>query len=129
MDTAVLSPSRVVVPGTVRLPLSRGDYVIIKQRLNAGETMDLFERAASELDGTLNARKVGMAITVTYLLDWSLMDPEGAVIPIRDASAAEKDAALRLLDFESVMEIQKAITAHDAASRQEKKPPSIERAS
>ena len=127
---AVLNASRVVVPGTVRLPLSRGDYVVVKQRLNAGETMDLFERAAPDLDGILNPRKVGMAITTTYLLDWSLTDPEGAVIPIRGASAAEIEAAIRLLDFDSVMEIQRAITAHDAASRQEKKlPPNDERAS
>ena len=129
MDT-LAAVSRVVAPGTTRLALSHGDFLIVKQRLNAGETMDLFERAAPGLDvtasgalGKLPPAKVGLAIVTAYLLDWSLTDFDGAVIPIRGASAEEKDAALRLLDFDSLIEIMNAITAHDAATRQEKKRP------
>jgi hypothetical protein len=64
-----------------------------------------------------------MAIITAYLLDWSVTDLEGQVIPIRTASAEAKESALRLLDFDSLIEIMNAITAHDAASRQEKKHP------
>jgi hypothetical protein len=125
-----LAMSRVVTPGTTRLALSNGDFLIVKQRLNAGETMDLFERAAPDVDlttpgalGRLPPAKVGMAIITAYLLDWSVTDLEGQVIPIRTASAEAKESALRLLDFDSLIEIMNAITAHDAASRQEKKHP------
>jgi hypothetical protein len=124
--------SRLVAPGTHRLTLSNGDYLIVKKKLNAGETMDLFTRAAPDLDVTapvaltlakMPPTKVGMAIVTAYLLDWNLVDLEGAVIPIRGAADADKEAALRLLDFDSLIEVMNAITAHDAAMRQEKKHP------
>lgn len=123
MDTLVAS--RLVTPGTTRLPISDGDFLIVKQRLNAGETMDMFERAAP--DGDLMAPGAratrSLAIVTAYLLDWSLTDFDGAVIPIRGVSADEKAAAIRLLDFESLIEITNAITAHDTVMRQEKKRP------
>jgi hypothetical protein len=134
MDT--LAVSRIVTPGTTRLALSNGDFLVVKQRLNAGETMDLFERAAPDVDltaagalGRLPPAKVGMAIIPAYLLDWSLTDLEGRVIPIRGVSAEETEAALRLLDFDTLIEIMNAITAHDAATRQEKKHPNAASAS
>jgi len=135
METT-LAPSRLVTPSTARLPLSNGDFLIVKQRLNAGETLDLFERAGPDHDLTqpgaiqkIPATKVGMAIVTAYLLDWSLTDQDGAVIPIHGVSPAEKEAALRLLDFDSLIEIMNAITAHDAAMRQEKKRHASESAS
>ena len=133
METAVLSPSRVVVPGTIRLPLSRGDYLIVKQRLNAGETLDLFARvellAGAGLDDTvsevtrrlLKVQKLPLVFVTTYLIDWILTDLDGAVIPVRGQSADAIDAALRLLDYDSLVEVQNACMAHDAATRQEKK--------
>ena len=132
-----LAMSRIVVPGTTRLALSNGDFLIVKQRLNAGETMDLFERAAPDVDLTAGAAalaklppaRVGMAIITAYLLDWSVTDLDGAVIPIRGASAEDKTAALRLLDFDSMIEIMNVISAHDAAMREEKKRPGAASAS
>jgi len=128
MDT--LTESRVVTPGTTRLALSRGDYLIVKQRLNAGETLDLFERAAPTVDlttpgalGKVPPSRVGLAIVTAYLLEWSITDPEGRIIPLRGVSVEEREAALRALDFASLIEIMNAITAHDAATRQEKKLP------
>lgn len=126
METLVAS--RLVSPGTTRLSISQGDWLLVKQRLNAGETMDLFERAGDPT-GAQPMGHVGMAIVTAYLLDWSVTDLEGAVIPIRGVSAAEKDAALRLLDFDSLIEIMNAITAHDTAIRQEKKRPATASAS
>ena len=130
METLTAPVSRVVTPGTIRLALSQGDFLIVKQRLNAGETMDLFERAAPEIDltvpgavGRLPPAKVGLAIVTAYLLDWSFTDPDGRGIPLRGLSAAEKEGALRAIDFESLVEIMNAITAHDATTRQEKKRP------
>lgn len=127
MET-LTTPSRLVAPGTARLPLSRGDYLIVKHRLNAGETLDLFERAAPELDVTnpgalahLSPTKTGLAIVTAYLLDWSFADLDGAVIPIRGLSTLDKESALRLIDFDSLIEVMNAVAAHDAAMR-EKKP-------
>jgi hypothetical protein len=129
MDT-LTAVSRVVTPGTTRLALSRGDYLIVKQRLNAGETLDLFERAAPTIDGGSFPRapgvvrsRVGLAIVSAYLLDWSVTDPEGRIIPLRGVSVEEREAVLRALDFASLMEIMNVVTDHDAASRQEKKLP------
>lgn len=128
--------SRVVAPGTKRLDLSQGDWLLVKQQLNAGETMDLFERAAPGFDITagvdlkrLAPTKVGMAIVLAYLLDWSLVDDDGGPIPIRDATPDEKEAALRLLDLESLVEIMDAISTHDAANREKKRARAIANAS
>jgi hypothetical protein len=135
MDATAVD-SRIVAPGTTRLTLSRGDWLLVKQRLNAGETLDLFERAAPGIDVTapgvlqrLPPSKVGMAIILAYLLDWSLVDPQGTPIPIRGATPEEIEAALRLLDFDSFIEVMNTITAHDAAMRQEKKRSTDARAS
>jgi hypothetical protein len=131
-----LTSSRLVAPGSTRLALSDGDYLIVKHRLNAGETLDLFERAAPDVDITapgalthLSPARVGIGIVTAYLLDWSITDLDGAVIPIAGGTAAEKEAALRMLDFESLVEIMNAITTHDAATRQEKKARASARAS
>ena len=128
MDTLAPPLSRIVLPGQTRLALTRGDFLIVKQQLNAGETFDLFERAAPDVDLTvpgalqhLPPGRVGVAMVTAYLLDWSVTDADGHVIPIRGTSQDDTAAALRLLDFESMIEIINAITAHDARIRQEKK--------
>ena len=128
MDIETLPTSRVVVPGTKRLELSQGEYLIVKAQLNAGETLDLFERAAPDVDITapdarqrLSPSRVALGLVVAYLLDWDLTDLDGAPLVIAGATADEKTAALRGLDFDSLVEIINVITAHDAATRQEKK--------
>jgi len=122
--------SHIVTPGSVRLPLSEDDYLVVKQRLTAGETLDLFERAAPGLDITqgftmahLSPTKVGMALMLAYILDWNLVDPDGAPLDIRHASDDEKTSIFRQLTFEKFTEVMTAVGQHDTARRQEKKRP------
>ena len=122
--------SQIVEPNPTRLPLSNGQWVVVKAELNAGETMDLFERAAPGIDITepgaitkLSPTKLGLALCVAYVLDWSFIDPQGAPMLLRGVSVEEKEAMLRLLKFDRFIELMKAISAHDAETRQKKEPP------
>lgn len=130
MDREIATESRVVVPGTTRLPLSHGDWVLVKRKLNAGETLDLFERAAPGIDLTrgpaalrdLSPMRTGLALLGAYLVDWSLVDPQGAPLSLSSTTTtAEREAMVRSLDFESLTELITVVTDHDARTRQEKK--------
>ena len=128
MDTTVARVSFLVPPGEARLALSTGHTLIVKKKLNAGETFDLFERGAPGLDVTepdairkIPPATLGMALVSAYLLDWDLTDLDGAIIPMRGLSVEDKEATVRLLEFETAIDLITAITAHDAATRQEKK--------
>lgn len=114
-----------VEPRTVRLDLPSGGWLEVKQRLNAGESMDLFERAGAGVTdlAKLSPAKVGLALVLAYLVDWSAVDHAGAPIRIRGITPEALEARLRLLTFESFTEIMTTITAHDATTRQEKKQP------
>lgn len=120
--------SWVVEPDTQTLSLSDGKWVQVRKRLNAGETFDLFDRVAAFTNGNHDVTKVppakvGMAMITAYLLNWNLVDAHGDPIPILRATADEKETLVRILEFDRVVEIMNAITAHDAAVRQEKKLP------
>ena len=110
--------SRFVRPETVKLDLSDGDWLIVKRRLTAGEERRAFTRSVkpAELGKRLevNVDAVALAKVVAYLLDWSLVDDSGAVVPVRDASTADVEAALDALDPATFREIHDAITAHEA---------------
>lgn len=123
--------SRVVVPGTVRLELSGGDWILVKSRLNAGETREMMARLMTvnvNVNDPEAIRRTGLAIdpmeaglssVLAYLIDWSLVDPEGDRIVIFDTDLRERmpteylRAALNSIDFDSYMEIQEAIQAHE----------------
>lgn len=118
--------SWVVEPDTQTLSLSGGTWVQVRKQLNAGETFDLFDRVSAFTNGTSDVSKVppaklGMAMMLAYLINWNLVDRQGDPIPILRATLDEKEAAIRILKFDRVIEIMNAITAHDAAVRQEKK--------
>lgn len=114
-----MATSRVVRPETSRLEISGGDYLIVKKRLNAGEQRRQFakiyrDNAAGRM--TVDPLQTGVALVVSYLLDWSLVDETGAIIPIRDTDDAAKTAALDALDYDSFVEIKVAIEAHQTAN-------------
>lgn len=114
--------SRVVVPETLRIALSGDDWIRIKRDLNAGEMIELFERSTSKDDPTKPDRaRTALALVLAYLVDWSLVDPQGDPIVVIDQPADVKQAALYSIDFESYSEIVKAVETHDQARRQEKK--------
>jgi len=117
--------SRFVSPVEVRLVLSNGDYLIVKEYLNHGDEQDLQARMRrdnerNEIDPLLYPD----AFITAYLLDWSLTDDGGRIVPVRDQDAATVAAALRNLYGDEYREIYDAIEAHEKqakAARQEKK--------
>lgn len=118
---------RFVDPDTVTLPLSDGDSVTVKKRLNHGEQHDCFThmyRAGVNGKTEVDTLKVGDATIAAYLVDWTLVDRRGAVIPIPESRSdsegatrryAEIVAILRNLEPETWNEIRDAIRAHDMA--------------
>jgi len=116
--------SRFVTPNEVRLPLSDGDYLIVKERLNVGDTRDRMSLALTADGKTVDPLKWGMAVVQTYLVDWSLTDAAGRIVSIREQAPDMVAAALRNLDPDDFKEILEAIDAHEArvqAAREEKK--------
>lgn len=116
--------SRFVTPAELRLPLTDGDYLTIKAQLNTGETLEMFARMRAKDSDLLDPLQVGIAVVVGYLLDWSLTDDHGQIVPVRQQPPAVVEAALRALDYADFQEIADAVQAHDdriKAARQEKK--------
>jgi hypothetical protein len=132
--------SRFVTPTEVRIPISEGDYLIVKEKLTAGEQLEVFARLYKSEGGgaggvtvgkmgvaesmTLDPLQVGLSMVLGYLLDWSLTDDDGRVVSIRNQPLDVVTAALRNLEFDDYQEIVTAVQAHDAkiqAARQEKK--------
>lgn len=120
---------RFVRPKTVTLPISDGDSLIVRQRLTAGEQRAAFARIymlASDGRMKVNPIESGLGLVLAYLVDWTLVDEQGAIVPIRDLSADQLAAVLNDLSPEDFSEIKAAIEAHDqriqAERTSEKKP-------
>lgn len=112
--------SRFVAPETHVLPISQGDTLIVKRRLNAGEQRAAFARMAMftpEGERRVDRLQVGLSMMVAYLLDWSLKDTQGQIVPIRGQSPETVAAALEALDPESFEEIKDVIELYDASVR------------
>ena len=115
--------SRFVTPAEVRIAISDGDYLIVKNRLNAGETLDMYARMRGA-DEKVDPLKFGHAVIGAYLLDWSITDDDGRVVSIRNQPPDVVAGALTNLEYPDYQEILAAIQAHEqtiAAARQEKK--------
>lgn len=132
--------SRIRRPEETLLQISQGDWLLVKKRLNAGESRRIFARMVKSIkpgetekpddkvkaDVEYDVRQMGLSKAVEYLLDWSIKDDENKPVVIRDRSPKDLEAALESLDLESFNEITKAIEDHEAAMEaelaQEKKP-------
>jgi hypothetical protein len=109
---------RVVLPDVVRLPLSDGDWLEVKKRLNAGEYRAMLERMTMVgADGKAKPNPLmhGVSKVVAYLLDWSLVGLDGKVILIADKPIDTVQRALDSIDSETMTEIIKAVSAHEEA--------------
>jgi hypothetical protein len=121
---------RFVSPDTTKIPLSDGDWIVVRRRLTAGEQRAAFARRyVASLGGglRLDPLQTGVAQVVAYLLDWSLLGLDGNPVVIRGESPEVVEAALNALDPDDFIEIKEAIEKHEAASvlarEQEKKLP------
>jgi hypothetical protein len=108
--------NRMVLPETIRLPLSDGDFLTVKKELNAGEYIDLL---------TDNAAGKFFAKQLAYLVSWTLVGPNDTPIPYSLAQPLEdRRDTLRSLDTATMVELVQAINDHEAANElaiQEKK--------
>jgi hypothetical protein len=101
-------------PEVVKLEISRGDWLLVKKRLTAGEQRQIFKRMMTMTgDGPrMDPIAVGLSKMVGYLLDWNITDSDDKPIAIRDQPEDVVAAALDALDYEDYQEIQEAIEAH-----------------
>jgi hypothetical protein len=108
--------SRMRRPETVTLHITRGDWLIVKKHLTAGEQRQMFKRMLTAKDGTaVEPISVGLSKMVAYLVDWSITDADDKPVVIRDQSEDAIAAVLDNLDIDSFREIRQAIEAHDEA--------------
>jgi len=125
-----MAASRVVVPQSKQIPLSQGDWILVKTKLTVGERHDSYEQMyLRHPDGTFVQNPDGrlvvgpantrIATIVAYLIDWSLTAPDGEPLVIRGADGETIKAILRSLDEGSFDEIADAINAHDRAVAKE----------
>jgi hypothetical protein len=95
--------------------------------LSYGEQQAAFARMylpASNGSLRVNPLLTGMGTVVAYLVDWTVTDDSGQIVPIRGLDAEAVTEVLNLLEPESFAEILAAIQTHEAAmaqARQEKK--------
>src|SRR5262245_41515606 len=103
-----------VQPDTRRIVLEDGAWILVKKRLNAGETRKMFAGVIRTMTlgekVELDPEKVGLNKILIYLLDWSANEQ----YPIRNRSSAEVAEALNNLDQESYQAIMQAIDKHEA---------------
>lgn len=103
--------NRFVVPNVVRLPLSDGDWIEVKEHLSVGESRRAMQSFVGSINGdgsrTPNQELLGLGQVLAYLVDWSFRDAN-------DKPVAVSLDALKALDVETFREIDDAIDAHMA---------------
>lgn len=107
---------RIVQGDVVRLPLSGGKTITVKQRLTTGEERAHLKR--SRVNGALDYVEHGFSMVVAYLLDWA--SPDGVAPDIRGADEATVIATLNALDPDDFIEVKTAIEAHVVAMVKER---------
>lgn len=130
-------PSYVVLPEPVRYELSTGDWIVVKKRLNAGEYRQMMGRMMGTVQvkagqTTMEAVPIDpmqatINIVLAHLLDWSLIDPAGTPMPLRDPLTGDRvsvDLMTTYLDAISIdvyTEIERVIQEHYGRERSEEK--------
>ena len=114
--------NRFVKPEAVTLPLSDGDWILVKRQLNAGEQRTMFVRMMMKTPEAFNGgppqepridpAEVMLSTILTYLVDWSFVDDTGARVVIFRQPIEVVRAALDAIDVESYKEIVDAVQTH-----------------
>jgi hypothetical protein len=122
-----LARPRFVRPETRTLPISRGDTITVKRRLNTGEQRAMFARmyfATADGGTRTNPFQVGLSTVLAYLVDWTVKDEAGQLVPIAGLPVEDLITTLDATDPETFAEIKEAVEAHqdaqDAARSAEK---------
>lgn len=109
--------SRFVKNESAKLPISEGDFVIVKKRLSHGEREDMFAvmaPLATPGEGfKLQRREVRTAKVLTYLIGWSLTDEDQPVPMSELMTEDERTSTIRSLDPDTFDEIYEAIEQHE----------------
>lgn len=105
--------SRFVSVESVRLDLSGGDWIEIKDELSYGD----MQATASKTRGDFTAGALFMVASA--LLDWSFTDAQGKRVPIETDAA--KLSALKALTNKDFSEVEEAISKHYEKAAAEKK--------
>jgi hypothetical protein len=107
---------RMSRPEAVRLDLTDGEWILVKRQLTAGERQLVYGRMVRTLHAgeraELDPVKAAFASASEYLLDWSVTDPDGRPVVIKDQPTEVVIGALQALPAESFQEIQDALNAH-----------------
>lgn len=98
---------RVVSPEVIRLPLSDGDWIDVKQELNAGEYSDYL---------TAMVARQPFSKILTYVVAWSFVGLDGKPLPwdLDGAEQLRRDA-VRGLDKGTLRELTAVLDKHEAA--------------
>jgi hypothetical protein len=124
-----MAHSRFVRPDTVLLPISAGDWLLVKKLLNNGEQRAAFRRMyvrapdgsyVTDEEGTpkVDPTLIGVTLVTAYLVDWSLADHTGEKIVIAQQPPEVLEVAVDLLDPDDFREVREAIEQHDTRQRQ-----------
>lgn len=109
--------SRVVRPEHVTLPISNGDSITIRKRLNVGEERERLRLFTDNQEKPIPFEH-GMATVLAYLIDWTLTD-NGHKLEIADKSKTEVRSVIDALDVPTFKEICDAIGSHLEAMQKE----------
>jgi hypothetical protein len=101
------------------LPISQGDFIDVKERLNTGEYHELMARMSPVMTpgerSQLDTRAVMTSKVLEYLIGWSFVD-DGTPVPYSpEMREVDRLAIINSLDDESFNEIRDAIEAHEEA--------------
>ncbi len=90
------------------LPISQGDTLTVRRRLTAGERRT--QRGMATFQGLAE-----VSVILAYLLDWTIRDDKGVVVPIDGKATKDVVDILDALDPDTYDEINAAIQTHVAA--------------
>jgi hypothetical protein len=113
-----------VKPETTVLPLSNGATVTVRRRLNAGEARARVERwtKTDDVTGLLQPihTRAGLATVTAYVVDWTVADDDGVVVPVRGLAPADLEAVIDNLLPERFAELLTAVEHHEVAMAAER---------
>lgn len=112
---------RFITPESIRLPISGGEFIVIKKRLSHGERDDMMTTLAPHMtpgkDITVATKSARAIAVASYLIGWSSPVPMSPSL-----SMQERIDTLNGLDPDDFDEIERALNDHvtiEAASKNE----------